>query len=786
MQIIMKKIIVILIISLVTGLATHSQGYNLVVYGNVWLENNNAVSPLPGHPVKVIINDSVNGGLFTYQNTVYTDVSGYYEDIVLVPPTIGYLLVEVMTYDSCAGDYQYNSAFWAMGTVLPSLDFYLCGGIGPGGCENYFFYYFNDTTTVTFEGYLFNGQQALSYEWDFGDGTYGSGQTVTHYYQPNPNGFSVYMVSLTTVWVDSSGTACTSVSWQEVWLGGQQDCFASFFYYPDSLDAKTIHFLDMSFINNGGMPTSWYWEFGDGTTSAAQNPVHTYADTGYYFVCLTIADSMGNCTDTYCEEIFTGNPPPPGGCESFILPYSINGLTAEFQGWTYSQFPTEYYWEFGDGVTATGQFVSHTYPTEGIYKVYLQTIDSTGCEFLTWMEVWIGNTWPECSNSFYYEQSDSTTFIFTGQAWFNNGTTTDDVTYSWDFGDGTTGTGQTLTHFFQPNPVNDFYTVCLQTMMMLPDGDSCFAFSCQDVYLVQPTFGIYGFVHLGNNTGADEAIVRLMAMDTLWQTVTEVDAVTVDSGGFYGFGNVPMYNTRLYFVQAELTEGSAHYGDYLPTYHLDALSWENAFPVFPLNNWSADIFMIPATTLNTGNGQITGTVSNLGTRDALEGVLVILMDEDANPLVYSHSAADGTFIFDNLPLGTYILHAEIMGIHTNQAVVSLTEQQTGVSVEIQVTGTEANMYFGIGQPVTSLEKAGEVYPNPVIANAMIDITLREKTEVRLSLYSHAGANLSERTLNLTAGTHQLRLNTEGLPPGLYILSMVTTDGGTISKKVVKL
>lgn len=699
----MKRILFLIVISLITGLTVHAQGYGLTVYGNVMQESNNTITPVPNHPVKVILNDSVNGGVFTYQNTVYTDVSGYYEDIVLIPPAIGYLYVEVMTYDSCSGDYQYNGALWAQGTALPSLDFFLCTGVPPGGCENYFLYYYNDPMTITFEGYLYNGQQASSYAWDFGDSTYASGQTVTHTYLENPNGIGVYLVSLTTTFTDSMGVSCTAISMMEVWVTGQSDCFASFFYFPDSTNDLTLQFVDMSFTFNGGIPTSWLWDFGDGGFSYEQNPVHTYADTGSYVVCLTIEDSLGNCTNTYCEEVFTGFPPPPGGCENF----------------------------------------------------------------------------------FFFEQTDSSTFIFTGEAYLNNGTTSSETTYFWDFGDGTTGTGQVITHYFQPNPVNDFYTVCLETHTILPGGDSCTAYSCQEVWLTQPTFGIIGYVILGNNMLADEGIVRLMAMDTLWQNVIEVESVMIDSGGFYNFSNVSWINTSLYFVQAELTEGSLYYGDYLPTYHLNSLSWETALPVFPMANWTADIFMIPTTAVSAGNGVISGSVTNLGTRGFMEGVLVVLLDENMNPVRYARSAENGTFSFTDLPMGTYIIHAEIMGIHTNQATVILSEDQEQVSLEIQVTGGESNVVYGIGEQHPFIEKVSEVYPNPVSSNSMIEFTLKERAQVRMTLISQAGANLSEESMNLSAGTHHLRIAAEGLPSGLYMLRISTAGGETVIKKFIK-
>ncbi|MEL6653531.1 MAG: PKD domain-containing protein, partial [Bacteroidota bacterium] len=46
---------------------------------------------------------------------------------------------------------------------------------------------------------------------------------------------------------------------------------------------------------------SWAWDFGDGSTSTDQNPVHQYAFFGNYTICLSVVDAFG-CTDTICQE----------------------------------------------------------------------------------------------------------------------------------------------------------------------------------------------------------------------------------------------------------------------------------------------------------------------------------------------------------------------------------------------------------------------------------------------------------------------------------------------------
>lgn len=603
----MKNIFLTLLTGLFISLSAFAQNYTVTVFGTVMLVSGNTISPVPDQEVIITIDSSNNG--FSYQNTVYTDESGYYEDVISIPGFSGYEYVHVMTFDSCLGQYQYNGQFIAPGPSLQPMDFYLCNtGGGWNGCENYFLYTYSEPFTLAFEGFLYNGQ-----------------------------------------------------------------------------------------------------------------------------------------------------------------------------------YETEYYWEFGDGASAAGQFVSHTYSFPGIYLTSLQTIDATGCTYLTNMEVWVDTLNQGCGTYFSYEQIDSLTFTFTGIVYLNNGMTYPDssTVYTWDFGDGTTGTGQTITHTFQENPAGG-YTVCLTSTIILPDGNSCTANYCEGINLVIPTFYIYGSVFLGNNLVADQAVVHLMTMDTTWQNVVEVQSTTIDSGGFYSFPEVSMYNSCIYYVQAELTEGSAYFGQYVPTYHISSLSWEEATPWLPLMNWPANIFMIAGDSIDSGNGSITGVVSNLGIRGFMNDVEVILMDIDKNPLTYLRSDEQGSFIFDGLAYGTYVIHAEIIGIHSIQAQVTLNADQPDANVQVQVTGGEAYVVFGVPEQNVALDKVGEIYPNPVNDNPKLDITVKKPVSLEISIFGQTGQLMDVQELYLNAGMHSLKLDIGSLPVGLYLLRITTGQSEVVSRKFMKI
>ncbi len=76
-------------------------------------------------------------------------------------------------------------------------------------------------------------------------------------------------------------------------------CTASFYHYPDTSAQYTLTVVNTS----SGDSLSYLWDFGDGTISTDALPSHTYAAADSYELCLTITNSSGNCSDTFCSNI---------------------------------------------------------------------------------------------------------------------------------------------------------------------------------------------------------------------------------------------------------------------------------------------------------------------------------------------------------------------------------------------------------------------------------------------------------------------------------------------------
>jgi trimeric autotransporter adhesin len=88
----------------------------------------------------------------------------------------------------------------------------------------------------------------------------------------------------------------------------------------------TVQFADRS----TGSPRSWSWDFGDGATSSARNPVHTYTRPGTYTVRLTVATTTGRSTGVRTGLVtVTGSAPSTGGAGGGGAPVPRPGTTPD-------------------------------------------------------------------------------------------------------------------------------------------------------------------------------------------------------------------------------------------------------------------------------------------------------------------------------------------------------------------------------------------------------------------------------------------------------------------------
>jgi PKD repeat protein len=141
---------------------------------------------------------------------------------------------------------------------------------------------------------------------------------------------------------------------------------------PTSGDAPlVVAFRDLSTDDS----LFWSWNFGDGASSSAQNPSHTYSAAGTYTVALTVSGAGGTDTATKEGYITVTGPRPTAYFEG--TPTSGDApLEVAFSDLSTGDVSSRS-WTFGDGAKSSAQNPSHTYSASGIYTVAL-TVSGPG------------------------------------------------------------------------------------------------------------------------------------------------------------------------------------------------------------------------------------------------------------------------------------------------------------------------------------------------------------------------------------------------------------------------
>ena len=395
-----------------------------------------------------------DSSLLLFESAI-TDASGAYQITANIMPGMDEL--NVGTFDGCL-----NAPDEVLQQIVltPSgqatVNFEICGDLPvQADCEAYFWSTPASGLTIDFmsDFYAIDDAPAATYSWDFGDGFTSNEAAPSHTYAAAGE----YLVTLTI----TSETGCTATAAFPVFVFDQPpfpDCWAWIDVMP-SASGLTFGFSAQYFgLDSADVAVSWLWDFGDGTTSTEENPTHTFAANGFYFVHLTVTGSNG-CVATADFPFSTDFPPFPN-CLTYITYNQTSTTSFDFSALVYtangdSANVVSYAWDFGDGDTSNEANPSHTYSDEGIYNVQLTVETDNGCEAYA------------CEVVFAYDcQVD--TFWYGCQAMFaigyggpnlppGAGSLTVDFydvslgaaqTWAWDFGDGATSTEQNPVHTY--------------------------------------------------------------------------------------------------------------------------------------------------------------------------------------------------------------------------------------------------------------------------------------------------------------------------------------------------
>jgi PKD repeat protein len=226
--------------------------------------------------------------------------------------------------------------------------------------------------------------------WDFGDGSYlnvtdSVDKVVVHTYDRPGE----YNVTYTVTFVNDQNNECVAEWSDPVWAGTQvwypDSCAALFYVEVDSEDVLTLHFQDISYPGDYSSIEYYYWDFGDGESSTASSPIHTYPAEDTFQVSLEILTSSG-CYDDFITNVAVG-----GELYTILFYPDTLGYNAKAGGYGVKFYnisktnSDKWTWDFGEETKSSIVKVSidtviHYYSDTGYYTVTL-TEGYTGASF---------------------------------------------------------------------------------------------------------------------------------------------------------------------------------------------------------------------------------------------------------------------------------------------------------------------------------------------------------------------------------------------------------------------
>lgn len=269
------------------------------------------------------------------------------------------------------------------------------------------FTYALDNFDVQFANHTVNAE---SYSWDFGDGTSSTEVNPFHTYE-HPGTFNVCLTAYNGC---GSGVSCQSMRIQ---------CtkpVASFLY---DIDEQRV-----TFRNNSENANHFFWDFGDGISSFAENPQHEYESSGDYIVSLIAFNECGS--DTIQKLVTIVFLPEP----EFI--FETDHLNMNVRFINQSAYADSYSWDFGDGQTSVVESPYHQFADFGSYNVCLTAYNVQGYKTI-------------CHEiTLCVEPRASFTYCVGGFIVGYKNNSTGANSYYWDFGDGEHSTETHPNHSF--------------------------------------------------------------------------------------------------------------------------------------------------------------------------------------------------------------------------------------------------------------------------------------------------------------------------------------------------
>ncbi len=310
--------------------------------------------------------------------------------------------------------------------------------------------------TVNFNN---NATGATTYQWNFGNGATSTAAN------PNYTYTQAGTFTVTLIVRNATGCADTLVMTNLVKITPPKIVAINNVYARGCIP---FTLSPISIVSSSLPITSYFWDFGDGSTSTAALPTHVYTTQGTYTVKLVVVSNTG-CMDSLVvgSAVTVGAKPRANfsATPTDVCAYVPVNFTDLSTGGTI----TNWIWSFGDGGTSTLANPLHNYGDTGYFNVTLVVINS-GCAdtFQIKNYIYVRPPIADFDTTFLCAQPLTRNFIDKSRA---------PETWQWDFGDGDTST--------LPSPTHTYAASGIYKVKLTVTNGSCYNIKEKDILVIK-------------------------------------------------------------------------------------------------------------------------------------------------------------------------------------------------------------------------------------------------------------------------------------------------------------
>ncbi len=323
----------------------------------------------------------------------------------------------------------------------------------------------SNTVYVNDSSFVSANWQIFSWHWSWGDGTSpATTQNAVHTYAIP----GTYQICL-RVEAGGMGVVCMDSVCHTITVSGCNTIGGNFTH---TVSGATATFTSQ--FSSNYPPLSYEWHFGDSTApSTAQNPVHTYASSGTYTVCVTVTDATG-CSRTECHLVQVGSSPCAGVHASFTATNNGLGVVVLQSTSVGVSTGTLYQW-WMDGTSLTNPNPNTAFTLSNVsaghhtFCLYVYQNNSTNFCDSSCQTIYVSGPCQGITANWNFA------VLANDSVRFEAADTNSLANHYWDFGDGTTDTGTHLIHHYS---VPGTYNVCFYVYI---PGTNCVDSLCRTI-----------------------------------------------------------------------------------------------------------------------------------------------------------------------------------------------------------------------------------------------------------------------------------------------------------------